>query len=66
VTAAEQVDATQADLVAKLRAVLAAMLQWEGYQEVVSMLRDILRLQEELNAESQGEAVGGLDDIFDE
>lgn len=64
--AADAVDPAQADLVAKLRAVLAAMLQWEGYQEVVSMLRDILRLQEELNAEAQGEAVGGLDDIFED
>jgi hypothetical protein len=28
------------------------MIQWQGYQEAVSMLRDVLRLQEELKRET--------------
>jgi hypothetical protein len=48
-----------------MRAILANMIQWEGYQEAVGMLRDILRLQNELRTETQQavEKQGG--DVFD-
>lgn len=51
--AAVRIDAEQVVLLAKLRAILAHMIQWQGYQEAVSMLRDILRLQEELKNETR-------------
>lgn len=58
-----RIDAQQAAIVAQMREILSNMLQWEGYQEVVTMLRDILRLQKDLgdetrkSAESQGEGL---------
>lgn len=63
---AARVDPQQAEIVTKMRAVLATMIQWEGYQEVVNLLRDIVRLQGELNAETKKafESEGG--DVFDD
>lgn len=50
---AMQIDAQQVILLKKLREILAHMIQWQGYQEAVTMLRDILRLQEELKTETK-------------
>lgn len=50
---AGQIDAQQVVLLAKLRGILAHMIQWQGYQEAVTMLRDILRMQEELKTETK-------------
>jgi hypothetical protein len=50
---AAQIDAQQVVLLTKLREILAHMIQWQGYQEAVTMLRDILRLQEELKTETK-------------
>lgn len=61
----EIVDGQQAEIITKLRDVLATMLQYEGYQEVVNMLRDILRLQGELGAETRERAQSEADDVFD-
>ena len=38
-----------------MRRILRNMLKWEGYQEAVTMLRDILRLETELNEETRQE-----------
>ncbi len=53
-TAAEA-DARQAELLTRMREILSNMLKWEGYQEAVTMLREILRLQDELRAETEAE-----------
>ena len=42
------------------------MIQWEGYQEVVTMLRDIIRLQQELRAETQTTLEKEASDVFDD
>lgn len=59
------VDGQQAEIIGKMREVLATMVQYEGYQEVVNMLRDILRLQGELNSETRERAQSEADDVFD-
>jgi hypothetical protein len=61
-----QVDPPQAALLAQMRAILANMLQWEGYQEAVTMLRDILRLQQELRTETKDAAGKQGTGVFDE
>lgn len=60
------VDPQQATLLTTMREVLANMIQWEGYQEAVNTLRDILRLQAELEAETQRAIEDQARDIFDE
>lgn len=47
------VDPAQAQIAGKMQSVLDNMLQWEGFQETVGMLREILQLQRELNAETK-------------
>ena len=64
--AASRIDSQQIALLSQLRAILANMLQWEGYQEVVNMLRDIVRLQGELNAESRRTVEEHASEIFDD
>ena len=61
-----QVDPPQVALLAQMRAILANMLQWEGYQEAVTMLRDILRLQQELRTETKDAAGKQGTGVFDD
>ena len=63
---ASQIDAQQVVLLTKLRGILAHMIQWQGYQEAVTMLRDILRLQEELKAETRNRVKEEGKGIFDD
>ena len=65
-TPALSIDAQQAAILAQMREILANMIQWEGYQEVVSLLRDILRLQEELRAETRESLQEQGSDVFDD
>lgn len=48
-------DRAQDAILRRMREILANMLKWEGYQEAVTMLRDILRLQGQLSDETQEE-----------
>ncbi|RIK68341.1 MAG: hypothetical protein DCC65_03900 [Planctomycetota bacterium] len=50
---AEQVIEAQTQLTRSMYAILANMLKWEGYDEAVSLLRDIIRLQGDLNQDTQ-------------
>lgn len=43
----------QNELVRSMYAILANMLKWEGYDEAVSLLRDIIRLQGDVNQDTQ-------------
>lgn len=51
--AAANMDAQQVTLLKQMREILANMVQWQGYQEAVTMLRDVMRLQEELKSETK-------------
>jgi hypothetical protein len=63
---ASQVDPVQAAILAKMRTILANMLQWEGFQETVTMLREILRLQKELSEETNEEIERNAGGLFDD
>lgn len=62
--AAALTDAKQEAILAEMRRILANMLKWEGYQEAVTMLREILRLQDELNAETREELDRRASEVF--
>jgi len=60
----ESVDPDQATLVQTMREILAHMLQWEGFHEAVTILRDILKMQGGLNAETEAELERRLEKLF--
>lgn len=62
---ASLVDPQQVEILSQMRSVLENMIEWEGYQEVVSMLRDIIRLQQELQKETKTTLQEQGHDIFD-
>lgn len=49
---ADRADKEQVAVLSQMRSILANMVEFEGYQEAVNMLRDILRLQNELRTET--------------
>lgn len=61
---ANTADAAQNAALHEMRLILARMLKWEGFQEVVTMLREILRLQGELNVETRQELERRAADIL--
>ncbi len=63
---ASLIDPQQVAILSQMRSVLENMLQWEGYQEAVSMLRDILRLQQELRTETKESLQDQASDVFDD
>jgi len=63
---AADVDPRQERLIGEMRRILSRMLEWEGYQEVVNMLRDIIRLQEELQEETRAQLGEQVKDVFDD
>jgi hypothetical protein len=62
---ASRIDPQQVELLSIMRAALANMLKWEGFQETVTMLREILRLQKEVGQETAEEIERQAADIFD-
>jgi hypothetical protein len=63
---ASKVDPQQAEILSQMRAILATMIQWEGYHEVVNMLGDIIRLQNELNEETKKQLLDEARGVFDD
>ena len=63
---AEEVQQQQRQLVQSMYAVLANMLKWEGYGEAVAALRDIIRLQGNLNRETQDRLQREIERMFGE
>ncbi len=63
---ADQVQKSQRDLVQAMYAVLANMLKWEGYEEAVAALRDIIRLQGGLNQQTQERLQKEIEHMFGE
>ncbi len=52
---ASAADAAQVAVLDEMRRILTNMLKWEGFQEAVTMLREVLRLQKDLHAETREE-----------
>jgi hypothetical protein len=63
---ASAIDPQQVALLSQMRAVLSRMIQWEGYQELISMLRDIIRLQRALQTETKDVLQKQAGDVFDD
>lgn len=63
---AKQIDPLQVALLSQMRVVLDSMIEWEGYQEVVGLLRDIIRLQQELRTETRKKLEDRAGDLFDD
>lgn len=61
---AEDVEQRMARLVQQMNAVLANMLKWEGYNEAVGMLRDVIRLQTDVNRQTQTRLEEQAEDLF--
>ncbi|RJP32721.1 MAG: hypothetical protein C4547_13470 [Phycisphaerales bacterium] len=60
------IDASLNEILGRMRQILAHMIQWEGYQEALTLLRDIVGLQKELNRETQIELERQGSDVFDD
>ncbi len=60
----DQVQQSQRQLVQAMYAVLANMLKWEGYEEAVAALRDIIRLQGSLNQQTQERLQSQIERLF--
>lgn len=65
-TLAATVDPLQARILVRMQTILDNMLKWEGYQETVNMLREILQLQRELRDETRDEIDRAGSDVFDD
>lgn len=65
-TAAEKIDPQQIALLSEMHTILSNMIHQAGYQEVITLLRDIIRLQEELRKETQKAAQEQAEDVFDD
>lgn len=63
---ASNVDPQQVAILQQMREILSNMIQWEGYQEAVNMLRDILRMQTDLESETQRTIENQAGDIFND
>ncbi len=63
---ARLVDPQQQRILYEMRDVLDHMLKWEGFQQTVTLLREIMQLQKELNVETKAEIEARTDDVFDD
>jgi len=57
--------AEQQKIVGTMMNILKNMVKWEGYQEAVNLLRDVLKAQEGVNAETIREYRRRIEKIFD-
>lgn len=57
--------ARQEDIVAAMRDILRHMVKWEGYQEAVHLLRDLLKAQKDVNEETAKELERRVKQIFE-
>ena len=60
------VDPQQVAILSQMRAVRDHMIEWEGYQEVINMLRDLIRLQRELHTETKDAVQNQASEVFDD
>ena len=64
--AAVSVDVKQAEVLTAMRDVLSLMVRWEGYQEAITLLRDIVQAQTELNNETRDKVNEQGADVFED
>ncbi len=60
----QRLQTTQRQVVAAMRAILANMLRYEGFQEAVSLLRDIMSLQGSVSEETEKQIAQEAEKLF--
>lgn len=63
---ADQLETTQTRIVESMYGILAGMLKWEGYNEAVSLLRDIIRMQGDVGRQTQGQMEKEIEQLLDD
>jgi hypothetical protein len=61
-----QIDRSQDEVHVEMRRIAANMTKWEGFHETISLLQTIIRMQKQLQEETDETLSRQLDDIFDE
>jgi len=61
---ADDLERRQTRIVQSMYAILANMLKWEGYNEAVTLLQDIVRLQGDLNKQTQSRMEQEIERLF--
>jgi len=61
---ADDLERRQTRIVQSMYAILANMLKWEGYNEAVTLLQDIVRLQGDLNKQTQARMEQEIERLF--
>ncbi|MCB9852701.1 MAG: hypothetical protein H6819_06370 [Phycisphaerales bacterium] len=62
---ARQVEGRQKEIVRQMYAILAEMIKWEGYNEAVALLRDVLRLQKDVSEDTRAELEREIERMFE-
>jgi len=63
---ADDLERRQTRIVQTMYAILANMLKWEGYNEAIALLQDIVKLQDDLNKQTQGRMEQEIERLFGE
>lgn len=58
------IDAQLDEIIKSLRLILSQMIKWEGYQEAVTLLREIVELQGEVSEETQAALDRQVQELF--
>lgn len=61
----EDIETRQRQIVRRMYAILAEMIKWEGYNEAVALLRDVLRLQKDVSEDTRRELEQEIERMFD-
>ncbi len=61
---ANELGALQDKILQSMQAILANMIRWEGYNEAVGLLQDLLKIQGDVKRETQAEMQRRLDEMF--
>jgi hypothetical protein len=61
-----ELDQQQAGILAGMQRILDRMQQWEGYHEIVSLLRTIQEMQKDLHEETRARVLEQADDVFED
>ena len=65
-TAFREIDRRQDQVVVEMRRIAANMTKWEGFHETITLLQTIIRMQKQLQEETDETLNRQLDDIFEE
>ncbi len=64
-TLSGEIESRQREIVRGMYAILAEMIKWEGYNEAVGLLRDVLRLQKDVSEDTRAELEREIEKMFE-